>query len=427
MIFSVLLHVLFFSAVHLQSIHEVPWLPCQFVDEHFQFDSDGHREARYEHRNAVLQFGQQGDRPVHSEVITFLITGSKVDMRRYVKGEVDSLLCEVRRHNTSVVARWPGHGAQEHDTWFTCTLRHNEGLYVATTFLRHSPSDINAPRPESGIWATIADRETVITSAVMVVSSSTPTVNVGLVKEQMLNCEFAVDHKSPRITVEWRLQRRGERTKLFSYSGHTGQVEGSGVAVKAIGRGDASLKIPLTKHASEGTYICSVYVPPLYGSHDIALHIMEPPRVSLTVSAELSLAVGEEQKVLCEAATYYPLDVRMEWLKESTVPGASRMPEVLKQVLFSSHRHHLDGTYSLSAFFLLKPSLQDSGYRYTCRVEHASLQYPIRKSFTLTVTENDSLLWYALPVVVIVVLFGILVLLLSKLNAMREAQKRKPY
>ncbi|XP_063061222.1 tapasin-related protein-like [Engraulis encrasicolus] len=337
-------------------------------------------------------------------------------MQRHVEGEVDSLLCEVRRHNTSVVARWPGHGAQEHDTWFTCTLRHSKGLFVATTFLRHSPSDINAPRPESGIWAPIADRETVSTSAVMIISSSTPTVNVGLVKEQMLNCEFAVDHKSPHITVEWRLQRTGEpTTKLLSYSGHTNKV---------IGSGDASFKIPLTKRASEGTYICSVYVPPLYGSLGIALQIMEPPHVSLTVSAELSLAVGEEQKVVCEAATYYPLDVRMEWLKESTVPGASRMPEVLKQVQLSSHRRHLHDTYSLSAFFLLKPSLQDSGYRYTCRVEHASLQYPIRKSFTLTVTESDSLLWYAVSIVIVIV---ILVLLLKKLNAMREAQKRKPY
>ncbi|KAL2096456.1 hypothetical protein ACEWY4_008604 [Coilia grayii] len=399
-------------------MREVSWLPCQFIDEHFEINEEGHRETKYEHRNAGLQFGQPGDSPVHSDVITFLVTGSKVDMRRHVKGGVDSLQCEVRRHSTGGIhVRWPGHGAQEDDTWFTCTLRHAEGLFVITTFLRHSPpSNPNAAPSESENWIPVADRETVSTTAAMLVLSNTPTVEVGLVKEQTLSCEFAVDHKSAQLTVEWRLQRRGERSKLFSYSSHTGQVEGSGVSAKAIGRGDASLKIPLTKHASEGTYTCSIYVPPLYGSHDIALHIMEPPRVSLNVGPDVSLAVGEEQRVACEAATYYPLDVRMEWLKESTVPGASRMPEVLKQVLFSSHRHHLDGTYSLSAFFLLRPAPQDSGYRYTCRVSHASLQMPVRKSFTLTVTENDSVLWYILPIAFIVVMLGILVLLISKLN-----------
>lgn len=109
----------------------------------------------------------------------------------------------------------------------------------------------------------------------MIVLSNTPTVDVGLTKEQTLNCEFAVDHKSAQLTVEWRLQRKGERTKLFSYSSRTGQSEGSGVSVKAINsRGDASLKIALIKHTSEGTYTCSVYVPPLYGSLDIPLQIM---------------------------------------------------------------------------------------------------------------------------------------------------------
>lgn len=113
--------------------------------------------------------------------------------------------------------------------------------------------------------------------------SNTPTVDVGLTKEQTLNCEFAVDHKSAQLTVEWRLQRRGERTKLFSYSRRTGQSEGSGASVKAIdNRGDASLKIPLTKHASEGLYTCSVYVPPLYGSVDIPLQIVgESPKQRL--------------------------------------------------------------------------------------------------------------------------------------------------
>ncbi|XP_076138176.1 tapasin-related protein [Alosa pseudoharengus] len=428
-IFGGLLPVLFFTAVvSSQSVHEVPWLPCQFVDEYFVTNEEGHKETKYHHRDAGLQFGQLGDSLVHSDLITFLVTASKVDMRRYVKGGVDTLQCEVRRHSTEgIQMRWPGLGAQEHDVWFTCTLRHTEGLFVITTFLRHSPSVPNDMQLDSEQRISVEDKDTISTTAVMVVLSNTPSVDVGLMKEQTLNCEYAVDHKSAHLTVEWRLQRRGDRTKLFSYSSRTGKSEGTGVSVKALSRGDASLKIPLTKHASEGTYICSVYVPPLYGSHDISLQIMEPPRVSLTVSSELSLVVGAEQKVLCEATGYYPLDVHIEWLKESLTPGTSRMPEVLKVVMFSSHRHHMDGTYSLSAFFLLKPTLQDSGYRYTCRVSHVALRVPIRKSFTLSVTEESSVLWYVFAVGFIVAMIGILCLLLSKLHTVREANKRKPY
>lgn len=66
---------------------------------------------------------------------------SKVDMRHYVEGDKNSLECEIKRYDTKrIVIRWPGLGAQEHDVWFTCILRHSEGLFHLTTFLRHTPA-----------------------------------------------------------------------------------------------------------------------------------------------------------------------------------------------------------------------------------------------------------------------------------------------
>ncbi len=107
--------------------------------------------------------------------------------------------------------------------------------------------------------------------AAMVVLTRTPSVEVGFLKEPNLHCQFSVDHKLPNATVEWRLQKHGERSKLFSYSSRTGKSDGSGVAIKAIAAGNASYKLPPTKKISEGTYVCSVMVPPLFGSHDIPL------------------------------------------------------------------------------------------------------------------------------------------------------------
>ncbi|XP_076129148.1 tapasin-related protein-like [Alosa pseudoharengus] len=415
LIFGVLSVLL--TAVISQSIHKPRWLPCLFVDEHVEIVEEevlGKKmnisEPTYRHRDAGLQFGKPGDSPVHSEFITFLVTVSKMDMQRYFKDDMDTLQCEVRRLRTrGTPVRWPSLGAQEHDNWFTCTLRHTERL-VITSFLRHSSNVPSVTQPGRQQWIQVADKDIISTTAVMMMFSNTPSVVVALMKEQTLNCEFAVDHKAAHLTVEWHLQRKGHRSKLFSYSSHTGQSEGSGVSVKAIAKGDASLKIPLTRETSEGTYVCSVHVPPIAGSHSMALQLMEPPRVSLNVNSQVSLSEGELQRVDCEAAGFYPLDVHMEWLKESLTPGASRV-NTLGIAMLSSHRHNPDGTYSLTAYFLLKPTLQDSGYRYTCRVSHDGLQMPIRKSFTLSVTEKDSYLWYLPPFLAII---GILALLLSK-------------
>lgn len=184
----------------------MPWLPCQFIDDRFEINEDGHRETKHHHRDAGLQFGQVGDSPVHSELITFLITGegyltssfnvlmlrgyklttisllisaSKVDMRRYVKDDVDTLQCEVRRHSTDgIVMRWPGLGAQEHDVWFTCTLRHTEGQFAITTFLRHTPNDPSAKQPgsESEQRINIADRDTVSTTGMLYTLHNTENI-----------------------------------------------------------------------------------------------------------------------------------------------------------------------------------------------------------------------------------------------------------
>lgn len=115
----------------------------------------------------------------------------------------------------------------------------------------------------------------------------------------------------------------------------------------------------------------------------------EAPRVSLNVGPVLSLQEGGEQKVVCEAADYYPLDVTIDWhVQDPAVPGqrvGAPLPKVLKNVLLSSHKHNLDKTFTLAAFFYLTASLSDSGKQFTCSVSHQSLRVPIKKSFNLIV------------------------------------------
>ncbi|MBN3308280.1 TPSNR protein, partial [Amia calva] len=229
-------------------------------------------------------------------------------------------------------------------------------------------------------------------SVAMVVLTRTPTVDSALLRDVRLDCGFAVDHTRPEVTVEWRVQHRGERLKLFSYASRTGRPEtqtpGAAVSLKDIQRGNASLRLTGVQVKSEGTYVCSVYVPPLYGSHDVQLRILESPRVSLNVGTTLELQEEADQKVVCEITGYYPLDVEVEWLRETS--GVRMLPTLLKNILYTSHRHNADGTFSISAFFLLRANLPDHGSRYTCRVSHVSLRTPIRKSFTLSVSGQHS-------------------------------------
>ncbi len=108
---------------------------------------------------------------------------------------------------------------------------------------------------------------------VMVMKTQSPSVNIGLAAKQKLHCQFAIDHKKPNITVEWHWQHRGERILLFGHSSRSEKTQGTGVGLKSLAGGDASYTIPFTKMSSEGTYICSVSVVPLFAHLDINLRI----------------------------------------------------------------------------------------------------------------------------------------------------------
>uniref|UniRef100_A0A147ANK5 Si:ch211-108p6.4 n=1 Tax=Fundulus heteroclitus TaxID=8078 RepID=A0A147ANK5_FUNHE len=432
LLLKVFLYCIATAGVHC--VHPLQWLPCQFTDEHVSLNSEGHIETQLIHREAMLQFGQKGDAPVNPHAVTFLITGSKVDLRRYLDGvEADQLECEVRRYSTEGIhIHWPSQEAKDYNRWFTCTVKQDKGLFTVTAFLRH-PSDQPPPgQQDYRSWPAIADTEILTTSVAMVTKTQTPSVKATLSSEQRLHCLFAIDHRGANVTVEWYWQQRGERKKLFSHTSRTRQTQGSGVALKALAGGDASYTLPFTKMSSEGTYICSVLVNPLFGSQDVILHIEEPPRVSLNVAPVLSVSDGAERKIVCEAERYYPLDVEINWYEQDPAVAGQRvgapLPKTLQNVLLSSHKHNQDMTYSVSAFFYLQASPQASGKQFTCSVSHKSLRVPIKKSFILQVEEPSSWMFYLFIFSVMVILIVVLVRMLpALLSANKKSKQNKPY
>lgn len=86
-------------------------------------------------------------------------------MRRYLEGSEDTLHCEIRRYSTGGnVMRWPTAGAQDHDVWFTCTIRNTQGLFVITTFLRHTTGTPAQGQMDFLQWTTVNDRDLLTTS-----------------------------------------------------------------------------------------------------------------------------------------------------------------------------------------------------------------------------------------------------------------------
>ncbi|CAJ1066045.1 tapasin-related protein [Xyrichtys novacula] len=415
----VYLHLLF----GVLCVHQVSWLPCPFIDEYVFQNKEGHTETKLIHREALLQFGQKGDSPLNPQLITFLVTGSKLDLRRFTEEEeAEQLECEIRRYSTKGIhVRWPVKGDE-----------HIKDLFTVTGFLRQ-PSD-RAPSGDQDYlsWSVIEDREILTTSVAMVTKTRSPSVRAGLGTVQRLHCQFAVDHKGPDVTVEWHFQHRGERTRLFSHASRTGKTQGGGVVVKSLAGGDASLTIPFTKMSNEGRHICSVSVNPLFASMDVTLHVEEAPRVSLNVEPSLSLQEGEEKKVICMAEKYYPLDVEIVWYVQDPSASGQRvgapLPKVLQNVLLSSHKNNVDQTFSLSAFFYLEAALRDSGRQFTCSVSHQSLRVPIKKSFILTVEERTSWMFYLTVGFILVSLLIVLFVMLSYLSSVkRKSVEKKPY
>lgn len=252
---------------------------------------------------------------------SFVVVGSRLDLRRYVDvWEAEQLECQLYRYSThGSYVRWPGKSNQEYNHWFRFTIKPSNGLSVTSGFLRR-PSDQPAPEKQDFFnWTTIADREVltttgetrlvgncsyterffnvmniqylppllcsiktllnhfhsclIVSTVAVVIKTQTPFVRTGLRSQPKLHCQFALDHKSPNFILEWILQRRGERTTVFSYNSRSGQTEGTGVGLKALEDGDASYSLAFTKTISEGLYICSLSVNPLSIQMNMDLHV----------------------------------------------------------------------------------------------------------------------------------------------------------
>ncbi|XP_077468383.1 tapasin-related protein-like isoform X2 [Stigmatopora argus] len=379
-----------------------------------QANNEGVRDIHLLQRSSILQFGQQGDNPVNPHGITFLVTQSKAHLRNFMMDtDADHVDCVIQRYNTGGIhVKWPGQKSHKYNSWFSITLTHTQGLFIISGILAHTCEAPLSEHDDVTNCPAIEDRQTLTTSAAVILKTLSPMVTSGLGHQKTLHCQFAVDHKAPNVSALWYQHSRGERRILLKHASRSGQTEGRGVELKNLASGDLSYTIPFTEVKHTGEYVCSVSVFPLSISLDISLQIQESPQVSLNVGPTLTLQEGEEMKLICEAAKYYPLDVHIVWYEKDPASSGQRVgapvPKAMDNILLSSHKNNMDRTYSLLGFFYLKASLEKSGRQFTCSVSHISLRMPIKKSFILTVEEPSSWFFTLTVCSVIVILLSVL-------------------
>lgn len=400
----------------LPCVLEVPLDPSNKV-------LDGDPGPQQQHIQLVLSSSESQTLPHQAGSATFLLQDRAGVLLPHVDEAPDRPECTMSRyftHDTQIL--WPGLPRRQAQlpTWYVVTVTHTDGGFriSALCFQPAEPARGPAPAPLSGVFS---------------LHTRAPRVQVGLQGTALLACGFSGDHALEAVDVTWELrQKGGQRRELLKYSGKQGRLTHLHQQAEAfpgeIPRGNASIRLVRVAVGDAGVYWCSARAAGLRLELPFQVAVVEPPKVSLSPqSPALTLAEGQEQKLVCEVSHYFPLEAHAQWLRE---PLEGRMlPEVVRNVLSSNHRHNGDGTYSVSSYFLLKASPRDDGVRYTCRVEHQGLRFPIRKSITIRVIRVTEKFGYGLwPFLLfLAVLMLLLAVLLKYLNQVRSINKRKPY
>ncbi|XP_067864429.1 tapasin-related protein-like [Heptranchias perlo] len=432
-----LLHFWILAAgiVQAQNGHTIPnrKVDCVFLEE--KQNEEAHVFGPIiTKRKALLLFG---DINTNEEAITFKVKEPSLDIFQHVDEKPDKLECEISRHSTlGIQVPWPHQGKvpseQVADIWFTVTVKHGKGRFTLTSFMRKigEPESQKAENSETKTDAedsSIGSTDTLLVQVTYIIRTSTPFIRTKLRQDLVLDCGYKIDHITD-FNIEWRYQHRGTKKKLFSYNGRHQQVEhiekGMEVFMDQIKNGNASLRIKNVGIKDEGSYTCSVYVPPLFGTHTINLEIMELPIVFMNTDS-LSLKEGDEQKLQCDVGRYYPLDVTVKWLRQQREEHL--LPVYMTNVVFSPHKQNIDGTYNVTSYFRFKASLNDNGIIYTCRVEHTSLEKPIKRSVRVTVEAQPQILLFILLSILTLFFFAIVIILLIHLKKVIEKNKKKPY
>ncbi|XP_036882746.1 natural cytotoxicity triggering receptor 3 ligand 1 isoform X1 [Manis javanica] len=262
-----------------------------------------------------------------------------------------------------------------------------------------------------GLWRTLP------TAGVLEVEMAGTTQRVFQNDNATIFCKVSGSpHVDIRIMgITWfRKSLASEREmKLFEFFGNHQEAFRSGAVVlpRRLMKGDASLQLPRVQLWEAGEYRCEVVITPQKALGRVWLEVVAYP-VSRLFLDQAMMKGNQKKHISCTSSGFYPKDINITWKKWTWKKpqylefseGVNTTPAVKNE----------DGTFNITSFLSLNPSLEDNVTIYQCEIWHISLPASQRLNFTLTMidSERTTVLYIILSVIGSVLPIGLLLLIL---------------
>nr|XP_048316479.1 natural cytotoxicity triggering receptor 3 ligand 1-like [Myodes glareolus] len=195
---------------------------------------------------------------------------------------------------------------------------------------------------------------------------------------------------SPRLDIDtvgiiWFVKNELNKSevKVFEFYGNHLESFRPGATVPLLGleSGDASLHLPEVQLWEAGEYRCMLVVTPDKAEGKTMLEVVAYPTIRLFVKPS-TVRNDEEEHIICELDGFYPEAFSIKWGKYTLKD--SQFQEITEGHVTGPTLKNDDGTFNVSSYLTLKPSLEDRGTTYQCVVLHRSLLVPKRLNVTLS-------------------------------------------
>ncbi|KAM9659848.1 natural cytotoxicity triggering receptor 3 ligand 1 [Trichechus inunguis] len=190
------------------------------------------------------------------------------------------------------------------------------------------------------------------------------------------------------ITWFWKSQESSEEVKIFEFFGdHQNPIRpGATVSLSRLKKGDASLQLPGVQLEEAGAYRCEVVVTPQKAQGWVWLEVVAYPASSLLPETAM-VETNEEQTLVCKTSGFYPESINITWQKWTQ--KFTQFMEISEGITTGPTIKNNDGTFNITSFLKLKPTVEDSGNVYQCVVWHKLLSSSLRFNSTVIVNKSE--------------------------------------
>ncbi|XP_078537182.1 uncharacterized protein LOC144822969 [Lissotriton helveticus] len=232
------------------------------------------------------------------------------------------------------------------------------------------------------------------------------TIKVLVNEDVTIPCKFgSVVWDLRVIGIIWYYKLKDGEKIIYQFDGdkgvHIATRPGSTMLIEEIKKGNGALHLPRIQINEEGEYKCVVLVTPSKAEMRFLLEVSAQP-ISSLLPKEIEVQIGTEKSVSCHMEGFYPKAFKISW-------WTSKYGVISEDTCTGSPEKNQDGTYTVTSYLRLQPSIEDNENIYMCIVQHRSLSEPLMLSSTLTAKEKDSSLSVLIKAVIGTTLVWILI------------------